>query len=129
MDRRRREYLEGRRRKLEEMRRDPTEYRRHQMRLRMEQRRKMSFRNPVESKPMNRNKNRKHLNSDQRPSRIRPRRRRKRSKNCATKQPPYQWDKNNSKEAGGHRRNKNNKVGLRTFFQSRGSAGHSGGTH
>ncbi|XP_063830202.1 A disintegrin and metalloproteinase with thrombospondin motifs 7 [Ostrinia nubilalis] len=99
MDRRRREYLEERRRRLEAMRRNPTEYRSHQAKLRMEQRRlqAMSKSISVESKSVEQNSalkngNRKKINNDMRLRRVKNRRnRRRRSKNCATKQPPYQW--------------------------------------
>lgn len=115
MDRRRREYLEERRRRLEAMRKNPTEYRRQQARLRMEQRRTQSVSksNSFESKSVEqnnavRNKNRKNVKNELRPRRIKNRRRRKRrqSKNCATKQPPYQWKTKNleNHELEQHRR-------------------------
>lgn len=106
MDHRRLVYLEERRRRLEAMRRDPAAFRRNQTKLRMEKRR---FQSTSESRSSNsvsienshsleqalRNKTHHKPRNEQRPRRIRPRRRRKRSKNCATKQPPYQWKTKN----------------------------------
>lgn len=100
-DRRRREYLEQRRKRLEAMRSNPVEYRRQQPELRIEERRmnlystsnsiegsKSLEQHPLEVKRKNRNKS----SYGKRLRRIKNRRRRKRrSKNCATKQPPYQW--------------------------------------
>lgn len=110
-DRRRREFLEKRKKRLEAMRRNPIEYRRRQATLRMEARRHSASKsNSVEpSKSLelsierqrnrNRNKNVSKNNND-RLTRIGPKRRKKRSKrkNCATKQPPYQWRAKNKEE-------------------------------
>ncbi|XP_068622404.1 A disintegrin and metalloproteinase with thrombospondin motifs 7 [Battus philenor] len=99
MDRRRREYLEGRRKRLEAIRLNPTEFRRHQAKLRMEQRRlhsdsksySVETSNSYESYNSKSQSREKMLNRLKlRRSRNR-RRRRKRPKNCGTKQPPYQW--------------------------------------
>lgn len=104
-DRKRREFLEQRRRRMEAMRRNPTEYRRHQTQLRMQERRLISSKsksNSVEgSKSMEKSVESKRnlkakIGSEQRLRRIRNRRRRRRSKNCATKQPPYQWKQKNT---------------------------------
>ncbi|XP_049871577.1 A disintegrin and metalloproteinase with thrombospondin motifs 7-like [Pectinophora gossypiella] len=133
-DKRRREYIEERRRRLEAMRRNPTEYRRQQMRLRMEQRRAHSFSKSVstsnsvegsysleQQKHIQNNRNRNKMSNEHGPRRIRPRRRRRRrsAKNCATKQPPYQWrDKNFiSQETGTQRRNNRNNKNRRNHYQ------------
>lgn len=122
IDKRRREYLEERRRRLEAMRSNPTEYRRQQAKLRMEQRRLQSSSKSasVESKSVEhlRNKNRKQIN-ELRPRRIKNKRRRKRRqpKNCATKQPPYQWKTKNleSHELDQHRKAGYNRVSFRNL--------------
>lgn len=123
MDKRRREYLEQRRRRMEMMRKNPAEYRRHQNMLRMEERRLQqsnSKSNSIESSRSSnqasmeaRRRNRNRLSDEQRLRRVRNRRRRKRSKNCATKQPTYQWRRQNlltEKEAQ-HHKDHSNKVG------------------
>lgn len=106
IDKRRREFLERRRKRLEAMRRNPVEYRRHQANLRMEERRSHSSSksNSIETsrslEQFIERKNRQRLidqDTEQRMRRIRNRRPRKR-RNCATKQPPYQWRKLNSEE-------------------------------
>lgn len=102
MDRRRREYLEARRKRLEAIRLNPTEFRRHQARLRMAQRRPQtnSRSRSVENSNSyefshSKGQSREKTSDRLRLRRIRNRRRRKRSKNCATKQPPYQWKTKN----------------------------------
>ncbi|XP_026493067.2 A disintegrin and metalloproteinase with thrombospondin motifs 7 [Vanessa tameamea] len=111
MDHRRYLYLEERRKRLEAMRRDPAEFRRNQRKLRMEKRRflptsaststsskSISTENSNSLERINlKNKTHHTPRYEQRPRRIRTRRRRKRSKNCATKQPPYQWKTKNFK--------------------------------
>ena len=108
MDQKRREYIERRHRRLEALRRDPVSYRRNKSKLRMEQRRlnsasisasKSSSLENSSSLEKNLHKNKTlHTNYEQRPRRIRNRRRRKRSKNCATKEPAYQWKTRNYKK-------------------------------
>ncbi|XP_041980558.1 A disintegrin and metalloproteinase with thrombospondin motifs 7 [Aricia agestis] len=103
--RRRQAFLEERHRRMEAMRKDPAAYRRqtkNQTRLRMEQRRMQAARGrPANSnsyerrqrlnRPQNRGRNHQALQREESK-----RRRHKRSKNCATKQPPYQWKEKNS---------------------------------
>lgn len=106
MDQRRRAYIERRRKRLEALRRDPVSYRRHQTKLRMEQRRvlsasasKSSSLENSSSLERNMHKNKTlHSGYEQKPRRIRTRRRRRRSKNCATKEPAYQWKTRNFKK-------------------------------
>ncbi|CAH0724922.1 unnamed protein product, partial [Brenthis ino] len=105
MDQRRRAYIEKRRKRLEALRQDPVAYRRHQSKLRMEQRRlalssasKTSLENSNSLEQFShKNKTAQKSRYEQRPRRIRTRRRRKRSKNCATKEPAYQWKSRNFK--------------------------------
>lgn len=110
-DKRRRQYLEDRRRRLEALRRNPTDFRRQQWKLRMEQRRAHAYPSASKSSSssmeakseanksyeqliQSRNVNRK-ASSEQKPSRIRNKKKnrgkKRRKRNCATKQPPYQW--------------------------------------
>ncbi|XP_026326266.1 A disintegrin and metalloproteinase with thrombospondin motifs 7 [Hyposmocoma kahamanoa] len=110
-DKKRRQYLEDRRRRLEALRRNPTDFRRQQWKLRMEQRRAHTYPSASKSSSssmeakseanksyeqliQSRNINRK-ASSEQKPSRIRNRKKsrgkKRRKRNCATKQPPYQW--------------------------------------
>lgn len=123
IDKRRRDYLEQRRRRMEMMRKNPIEYRRHQSILRMEERRlqqSSSKSNSIESSKSAdqasleaRRKNRNRLTDEQRLRRIRNRRRRRRSKNCATKQPTYLWRKQNmltQKEERRQNNGRSNKV-------------------
>lgn len=120
MDRRRRKFLEERKRRLEELRKDPTAYRRHQRKLRMEGRRIsasksasssvsrsasvessksqeqfiQTARNHTQHKNWSQRKN----SNEQRRQRMRARRRRRRrSTNCATIEPKYQWEAKNFK--------------------------------
>lgn len=110
-DKRRRQYLEDRRRRLEALRRNPTDFRRQQWKLRMEQRRARTYPSASKSSSnsleanseasksyeqliQSKNKNRK-ASSEQKPNRIRNRKKnqgkKRRKRNCFTKQPPYQW--------------------------------------
>nr|XP_032514360.1 A disintegrin and metalloproteinase with thrombospondin motifs 7 [Danaus plexippus plexippus] len=108
MDQRRRAYIEERRRRLEAMRRDPAAYRRNKKNLRMEHRRPLSesasssvsrSTSMENSHSLEQNLTTSRSSIEQRPRRIRTRRkRRRRSKNCATKQPPYQWKYRNFKD-------------------------------
>ncbi|KOB78006.1 A disintegrin and metalloproteinase with thrombospondin motifs 7 [Operophtera brumata] len=116
-DKRRREFLERRRKRLEAMRRNPVEYRRQQANLRIEERRphSNSTSNSIEtSKSLEQSierRNRKRIidkDTEHRMRRIRNRRKRKR-RNCATKQPPYQWRAQNIAEHKALRNNKNNR--------------------
>lgn len=99
-DARRRAYLEERRRKLEALREDPVAYRRQQTR-RAEQRRlqsiskSVSTENSMSREQISRHKTAGKYRIEKTPQRIRTRRRRRRSKNCATKQPRYQWENKN----------------------------------
>ncbi|CAH0687809.1 unnamed protein product [Spodoptera exigua] len=129
MDKRRREYLEQRRRRMEMMRKNPAEYRRHQSILRMEERRlqansrtqsnsrsqSSSYENSRsldQASMKSRRRNRNRLTEAQRMRIIRNRQRRKRSKNCATKQPTYLWRKQNllKSEAARHNYDHSNKM-------------------
>ncbi|XP_045775396.1 A disintegrin and metalloproteinase with thrombospondin motifs 7 [Maniola jurtina] len=130
IDRQRRKFLEERRRRLEELRKDPAAYRRHQRKLRMEGRRlkssststlssssrSVSVENSKTSKSLEqfgsaKNHTQHKLSNEQRSRRIRTRRKRiRRSKNCATKQPPYQWkEKNFKNESEELKKNRYNK--------------------
>lgn len=113
-DKRRREFLERRRKRLESMRRNPVEYRRQQATLRMEERRQHSnstsnsFETSKSLEQSIERRNRKRIidkDTEHRMRRIRNRRKRKR-RNCATKQPPYQWRAQNVAEQKALRNNK-----------------------
>lgn len=129
-EKRRRQYLEDRRRRLEALRRNPTDYRRHQRKLRMEQRRARTYPRASQSSSSSleakseasksyeqlfqSNKNRK-SSIEQKPSRIRNRKKnhgkKRRKRNCATKQPPYQWRTQNKLNHPVENRNdKGNKI-------------------
>lgn len=126
-DKRRRQYLEDRRRRLEALRRNPTEYRRQQWKLRMEQRRRTypsaskSSSSSIEAKSeanrsreklyQSKNKNRKASN-EQNSSKIRNQKKsHRRKRNCATKQPPYQWRTKNVMNENIEKRNdRRNKI-------------------
>lgn len=111
-DKRRREFLERRRKRLEAMRKNPVEYRRHQTTLRIEDRRHpISKSNSVETsnslEQYIERRNRQRIadkDNEHRMRRIRNRRQRKR-RNCATKQPPYQWRTQNLAEQKALRNN------------------------
>ncbi|CAK1542142.1 unnamed protein product [Leptosia nina] len=114
MDPRRRAYLEERQRRLEALRRDPMSYRREQIK-RAERRRMHSVSKSVSIENSNsieqlKNKTHSKHRFEQRPRRIRTRRRR-RSKNCATKQPRYQWENKNQRniKLEDHKNSRNNK--------------------
>lgn len=116
-DKRRREFLERRRKRLEAMRSNPVEYRRQQTTLRVEERRPHSNSKSESletSKSLEQSierRNQKRIldkETEHRMRRIRNRRQRKR-RNCATKQPPYQWRAQNLAE---QKIQRNNKVSL-----------------
>lgn len=108
-DKRRRQYLEDRRRRLKALRLNPTEFRRQQWKLPMEHRRasyrpskspssalevKSLANKPYEQFNQSKNKTRK-ASSEHKPSRIRNRKKnhgkKRRRRNCATKEPRYLW--------------------------------------
>ncbi|XP_053611861.1 A disintegrin and metalloproteinase with thrombospondin motifs 7-like [Plodia interpunctella] len=104
MERRRNNYMriEARRRRLEELRKNPTQYRIHHDKLPLEQRRMQSAsrsqsRETSEqtSASAGRGRSRPRLSNEERIRRRNRRRKHKRSKNCATRQPPYRWRKEN----------------------------------
>ncbi|XP_030020100.2 A disintegrin and metalloproteinase with thrombospondin motifs 12 [Manduca sexta] len=109
-DRRRRNYLEKRQKELAAMRRNPVEYRRQHPNLRMEERRMHSHSksNSVEGSisgeprsvaPGRRNHNNK-TSFERRMRRLKNRRKKRQTKNCATKQPlPYLWKEKNLQSA------------------------------
>lgn len=118
MDKRRRDYLEQRRRRMQLLRQNPTEYRRQQAILRMEERRlhTNSRTNSIEnsrlvdqSSSLETRRSRNRSSDEQRLRRVKNRRRRKRSTNCATKQPSYLWRKQNMERRESHRLNKERK--------------------
>ncbi|XP_045512095.1 A disintegrin and metalloproteinase with thrombospondin motifs 7-like [Pieris brassicae] len=125
MDARRRAYLEDRRRKLEALRRDPLAYRRQQAR-KAEQRRLHPLSKSISaedsmSRELYKSKTHNKQRIEQTPRRIRTRRRRRRSKNCATKQPRYQWEIKNER-SGKHEGSKNSRSSKKhhtTHHQSR----------
>lgn len=128
-DKRRREYLEQRRRKMLLLRQNPTEYRRHQARLRLEARRLQSNSrsNSVEnsrsvdqsSSLENKYKKRVRLTASdsEKLRRVKNRRRRKkRSKNCATKEPRnYIWRQQNLERQELQRQNRENRVSSKVY--------------
>ncbi|XP_013183866.1 A disintegrin and metalloproteinase with thrombospondin motifs 7 [Amyelois transitella] len=102
MERRRNNFMriEARRRRLEELRKNPTAYRIHHDKLPLEQRRMHSAsrsqsRETSEQTSAGRGRSRPRLSNEERIRRRNRRRKHKRSKNCATRQPPYQWRKEN----------------------------------
>lgn len=110
MDRVRREYIEERRRRLEELRTNPYEYRRRMYARRMQQNSRTSTvrnissfeeqrrMNATRPRPYQGNRNNGGYKNEKTPRKMRPRkRRRRRVKNCGTKQPKYQWKKKNQK--------------------------------
>lgn len=113
-DRRRREQLEARRKRLKELWRNPSEYKKFLLRHRYQQQKALlanstnpqsnsnsaSNSNSVElskSLEMNhRNRTRNKLNKNPKHRQNKgKRRRRRKARNCATKQPPYLWEKKN----------------------------------
>ncbi|XP_052742617.1 A disintegrin and metalloproteinase with thrombospondin motifs 7 isoform X1 [Bicyclus anynana] len=110
-DRRRRKFLEGRRRRLEALRNDPAAYRRHKKRLRMEGRRLQPSSASASSSRSVSVENSKSLEQGAK-VKSRPHHKRKRiQKNCATKQPSYQWKERNFKtESEDSKKDRNNKV-------------------
>lgn len=128
-DKRRRQYLEDRRRRLKALRLNPTEFRRQQWKLPMEHRRasyrpsqspsrslqvKSKVNKPNEQLIQAKNINRK-ASSEQKPNRIRNRKRnqgkKRRKRNCATKEPRYLWKTpKRTVEHRNERRNKFDKV-------------------